>query len=139
MESTDHSPIIGVFRDHAKANSAVEELKRAGFGDNQIRSSVVSLQSAPEKQTPENTRIVVAVNPDGNDKQAFGILFNNGANNADLPPGMRLKDGKLAESQAESADLIPEPTTEVNFTRDSYFGELNDPGHSDEPFMGDNH
>src|SRR6266700_6042478 len=139
MENTDLSPITGVFRDHVKANHAVEELKRAGFGENQILSAVVSLQSTPEEQRPENTRIIVTVKDDGKDKLAFGILFNNGANNADLPPGMVLRDGKFAESQAETADLIPEPTLEANFSKDSYFGEVKESGRSDEPIMGDTH
>ena len=139
MENTDASPITGVFRDPAKANLAIEELKRAGFGEEQIQSSVVSLLSAAGEQTPETTRIIVTVKADGNDKRAFGILFNNGANNADLPPGMVLKNGKIAESQAETVDLIPEPALEASFSNDSYFGELNEPGHSDEPIMGDTH
>ena len=68
MENTDLSPIVGVFRDHAKANHAVEELKRAGFGEDQIQSAVVSLQTAPEEQTPENTRMIVTVTANGKDK-----------------------------------------------------------------------
>jgi hypothetical protein len=139
MENTDLSPIIGVFRDHAKANHAVEELKRAGFGEDQIQSAVVSLQSAPNEQTPENTRIIVTVKADGKDKQAFGILFNSGANNADLPLGISLRDGKIVSSQAETTDLIPEPTLEAGFSKDSYFGEVNAPFSSEEPLMGDNH
>src|SRR6266581_9773611 len=102
MQGTNPSPIVGVFRDHAKADYAVEELKQAGFKDDQIQSAVVSLQTTPEEQTPENTRIIVTVKADGRDKQAFGILFSNGANNADLPSGMVLRDGKIAESQAET-------------------------------------
>jgi hypothetical protein len=139
MENIDHSPIIGVFRDHAKANNAVEELKRAGFGEDQIQSEVVSLQTTPEEQTPENTRIIVTVKPDGRDKQAFGILFNSGANNADFPPGMSLSDSEIIISQAETVDLIPEPTLEADFSKDSYFGEVNEPIFSEEPVMGDNH
>ena len=76
---------MGVFRNHANADHAVEELKQAGFTEDQITSKVVSLHSTPEEQTPENTRIIVTVKAEGKDKQAFGILFNNGANNADLP------------------------------------------------------
>ncbi len=139
MENTDLSPITGVFRDHVKANHAVEELKRAGFGEDQIQSAVVSLQSAPEEQRPENTRIIVTVKADGKDKLAFGILFNNGANNADLPPGMELRDGNIVIAQEETTDLIPKPTLEAGFTKDSYFGEVKGTGLSDEPIMGDTH
>ena len=139
MQSTDPSPIVGVFRDHAKADHAVKELKQAGFNEDQITSAVVSLQTASEEQTPENSRIIVTVKADGRDKQAFGILFNSGANNADLPPGMTLRDSNIVSSQAETVDLIPESTLEASFTKDSFFGEVNVPGTSDEPGILDEH
>ena len=139
MQNTDPSPIVGVFRDHAKADQAIEELKRAGFGEGQIQSAVVSLQTVPEEQTPENTRIIVTVKADGKDKQAFGILFNSGANNADLPPGISIRDGKIVSSQAETVDLIAKETLEADFSKDSYFGEAKVPGLSDEPGILDTH
>ncbi len=138
MQNTDPSPIVGVFRDHAKADHAVEDLKQAGFREDQITSAVVSLQTASEEQTPENSRIIVTVKADGRDKQAFGILFNSGANNADLPPGMTLRDSNIVSSQAETVDLIPEPTLEAGFSKDSFFGEVKVPGLSDEPGILDN-
>jgi hypothetical protein len=138
MQNTDPSPIVGVFRDHAKADHAVEDLKQAGFREDQITSAVVSLQTASEEQTPENSRIIVTVKADGRDKQAFGILFNSGANNADLPPGMILRDSNIVSSQAETVDLIPEPTLEAGFSKDSFFGEVKVPGLSDEPGILDN-
>ena len=107
MENTGPAPIIGVFRDRAKADNAVVELMQAGFREDQIQSAVVSLQTVPEEQTPENARIIVTVKAEGKDKEAFGVLFNSGANNADLPPGMSLIDGKIVSSQAETTDLIP--------------------------------
>jgi hypothetical protein len=132
MQNSDPSPIVGAFRDHAKANRAVEELKQAGFREDQITSAVYSLQPAQEAQTPENSRSIVTVQAEGRDKQAFGILFNNGANNADLPPGMELKDGNIVSAQAETSDLVPEPTLEAGFAKDSFFGEAKVPGGSDE-------
>ena len=139
MQNTDPSPIVGVFRDHAKADQAKEELMKAGFTEDQITSRVVSLHTAPEEQTPENTRVIVTVNADGRDKQAFGILFSSGANNADLPPGMSLSDSRIVTSQEGTVDLIPEPTLEADFSKDSYFGEVKGTGLSDEPIMGDTH
>jgi hypothetical protein len=138
MQNTDPSSIVGVFRDHTKANHAVEELKQAGFGDDQIQAAVVSLQTAPENQTSETTRIIVTVRTNGKDKQAFGILFSNGANNADLPPGMELKGGNVVNAQEETVDLIPEPDLEANFAKDSFFGEAKEPGTSDELGVMDN-
>jgi hypothetical protein len=90
---------VGVFREQIKADRAVEE------------------------QTPENTRIIVSVNADGRDKQAFGILFSSGANNADLPPGMSLE---------ETVDIIPKPELEGSFSKDSYFAEEKDLGTSEQ-------
>jgi hypothetical protein len=138
MQNTDPSPIVGVFRDQAKADHAIQELKQAGFTEDQITSNVVSLHTAPGEQTPENTRTIVTVKADGRDKQAFGILFNSGANNADLPPGMSLSDSRIVPSQEGTVDLIPEPTLEAGFTNDSYFGEVKVPGQSEEPGILDN-
>jgi hypothetical protein len=114
---------VGVFREQTKADRAVEELKQAGFTEDQITSKVVSPQTVLEEQTPENTRIIVTVNADGRDKQAFGILFSGGANNADLPPGMSLE---------ETVDIIPKPELEGSFSNDSFFGEEKDLGTSEQ-------
>jgi uncharacterized protein YjbI with pentapeptide repeats len=108
MENTGPPPIVGVFRDQTMAEHAVEKLKEAGFTNDQIRSKVVGLKTASGEQTPENTRTVLIVKAEGKDKQAFGILFSNGANNADLPPGMTLS-GTILASEGETVDLsIPD-------------------------------
>ena len=138
MQNTDPTPIVGVFRDHAKADHAVEELKRAEFREDQVTSTVIGMQSAQEAHAAEDSRIIVAVKAEGNEKQAFGVLFSNGANNADLPPGIALKDGKLVNAQGEAVSLIPETTLEATFDKDSYFGRVIVPGVSDEPGILDN-
>jgi hypothetical protein len=139
MQNTDPSPIVGVFRDQAKADHAIEELKQAGFTEDQITSRVVNLHTAPEEQTPENTRVIVTVEADGGDKQAFGILFSSGANNADLPPGMSLSDSRIVPSQEGTVDIIPKPELEASFSQDSFFGEVKVPGLANEPGILDNH
>ena len=131
MENTDSTPILGVFKDQAKADPAIEELKQAGFTEDQITSKVVGLHTASGEQTPEYTRIIVMVNAEGKDKQAFGILFSNGANNADLPPGMTLS-GTILTSEGETVDLIPKPELEGKFSKDSFFGEGKDKGAPDQ-------
>jgi len=123
MQNTGPSPIVGVFREQTKAEYAVEKLKEAGFTDNQITSKVVSLHSASEEQSPENTRTIVTVKAVGKEKQAFGILFTSGANNADLPPGISLSDSRIVSSQEETVDFIPEPELEGSFSNDSFFAE----------------
>jgi hypothetical protein len=132
MENTNPSPIVGVFREQTKADHAVEELKQAGFTEDQVISRVVSLQAASEEQTPENTRIIVTVKADGKEKQAFGILLDSGANNADLPPGMELSDSNIVNTPAETVDLIPQPELEVGFSNHSFFPEEKEPGGSEE-------
>jgi hypothetical protein len=139
MKNTGPSPIVGVFRDQTKSEDAVGKLKEAGFTDAQITSKVVSLHAVSEEQTPENTRIIVTVKAEGKDKQAFGILFASGANNADLPPGISLSDSRIADSQEETVDLIPEPELEGSFSNDSFFGEEKDLETRDELRQMDQH
>src|SRR5215831_8268396 len=111
MQNTGPSPIVGVFRDQTKAEDAVEKLKQAGFTDDQITSKVLVLKTASGEQTPENTRIVLIVKAEGRDKEAFGILFSSGANNADLPAGMTLS-GTILTDEGETVDLIPQTELE---------------------------
>jgi hypothetical protein len=120
MENSGSSPIVGVFRDQTKAEQAVEKLKEAGFTEDQITSKVVGLHNASAEQTPENTRSILIVKAEGKDKQAFGILLSNGANNADLPPGMTLS-GTILTSEGETVDLVPQSELEGSFSKDSYF------------------
>ncbi len=128
MQNTRPSPIVGVFRDHDKAEDAVEKLKQAGFTDKQVTSKEVGLQPASEEQTPENTRFIVTVKAVGKEKEAFGILFSSGANNADLPPGISLSDSRIVSTEEETVELIPEPELEAKFPNDSFFGEQKDLG-----------
>ncbi len=124
MENTDPSAIVGVFRDPAKADRAVDELKQAGFREDQIKS-IVYILPPTEERLSEEKRIVVTVEADGRDQQAFGILFDNGANNADLPPGLALTDSAIVSAQPETVDLVPEPELEASFSSDSFFGQEN--------------
>jgi hypothetical protein len=120
MQNTEPSPIVGVFRDETIAKHAVEQLKQAGFTDDQITSKEIGLKTASGEQTPENTRTLLIVKAEGKDKQAFGILFSNGANNADLPPGMTIS-GTILTSEGETVDLVPQPELEGSFSKDSFF------------------
>lgn len=138
MENNDPSTLVGVFRDRAKADRAIEELKQARFRDDQLSSTVYSFKSTQEAQEAEHSRIVLTVKTDGRDQQAFSILFDNGANNADLPPGTVLEYGTIVSAQTETIDLIPEPTVEAGFSNDSFFAEGKEPGHAGEPEIMDN-
>jgi hypothetical protein len=126
MQNTGPSPIVGVFRDQAKAEQAIEKLKEAGFTDDEVMSKEVSLNGTSEEQSPETTRTVVTVKAEGKEKQAFGILFSSGANNADLPPGVTLSDGRITGTKEESAAFIPKPELEGTFSNDTFFGAEKD-------------
>ncbi len=126
MQNTGSSPIVGVFRDQAKAEYAVEQLKQAGFSDKQVKSKEVGLHADSEEQTPENTRFIVTVKAEGKDEEAFGILFSSGANNADLPPGVSLSDSRSVSTEEETVAVIPEPELEGSFSDDSFFAEQKD-------------
>jgi hypothetical protein len=138
MENSDPSTLVGVFRDQAKADRAKEELKQAGFRDDQLSSTVYSFKTTQEAQESEQSRIVLTVKTDGRDQQAFSILFDNGANNADLPPGTILEHSTIVGAQPETIDLIPKPTVEAVFSNDSFFAEGEEPGHAGEPEIMDN-
>ncbi len=126
MENTGSSPIVGVFRDKAKAEQAIEKLKQDGFTDDEVISKEVSLNGVSEEQSSENTRTIVTVKAEGKEKQAFGILFSNGANNADLPPGVTLSDSRITSSSEGAVAFIPKPELEGTFSKDSFFGEDKD-------------
>ncbi len=133
METTDQSNIVGVFRDRAKADHAIDGLKQAGFREDQIKLAVYS------PQTAEDSRFILTVIAGDREQEAFGILFDNGANNADLPPGTVLEHGSIVSSQAEeTTDLIPEQAVEDAFTSHSFFPEEQEPGHPEEIEIVDN-
>ena len=138
MGATDQSDIVGVFRDRSSADHAIDELKQAGFKENQVKVTLYIPQAAEESHSHPDSRTIVTVQAEGREQDAVGILFNNGANNADLPPGTVLEHGSIISSQAETTDLIPEQTADAGFTEHSFFGEGQEPGHRDEIEIIDN-
>lgn len=126
MENTDPLTVVGVLRDRAKADRAIDELKQAGFKDDQLSSIVYNQHTEQEALgSAEHSRIVVTVKTDGKKEEdkAFAILFDNGANNADLPPGTILKQGAIVSAEQETTDLVPEPQLEASFSKDSFFAQ----------------
>lgn len=138
MGTSDQSDIVGVFRDRSSADHAIDELKQAGFKEDQVKLTLHSPQATEEFHSPADSRIIVTVQADGREQDAVGILFNNGANNADLPPGTVLEHGSIISSQGETTDLIPEQTANTDLTEHSFFGEAREPGHQDEIEIMDN-
>jgi len=138
MGTLDQSNIVGIFRDRSRADHAIDELKQAGFREDQVKLTLYSPQAAEEFHSHADSRIIVTVQARGREQDAIGILFTNGANNADLPAGTVLQDDSIISSQAETTDLIPEPTGDGGFTEHSFFAEVHEPGHPDEIEILDN-
>lgn len=142
MEASHHS-IVGVFRDRAQADLAIEGLIQAGFSKDQVRSIVYGLNVAEGEQagaqfSPEASRTIVTVDADEREPEALGILFQYGANNADLPPGMALENGVLVEAQPETAEHIPQQGAEDGSNPYTFFEEVKEPGHPDDIMIIDN-
>ena len=126
MDTVDYSHVVGVFRERSHAEQAIDKLKRIGIGENQIQLTEYNPQTAEwtgsSSRQESNKRLIVNVDADGKEQEAVGILVNNGANNADIPPGTELVHGSFVSSNSESADLNPgQPTGESS--SDSFFGK----------------
>jgi hypothetical protein len=144
MSTTDYSDIVGVFRDRSKADQAIDGLKQAGISEDQIHLIVFDPNPAVEvveidsvSQHVSVKRFIVHVKAEGREQEAVGILVENGANNADLPPGTMLVHGTIVGANAESVDLVPDQSHKESFS-DSFFGEVAAPGHPDDISNMDN-
>ena len=126
MNPVDYSHVVGVFRERSKAEQAIDKLKRIGIGEDQIQLTEYDLQNtvgvSDLSRQETNKRLIVNVEANGKEQEAVGILVNNGANNADIPPGTELAQGSLVRSNSDSADLNPgQPVDESS--SDSFFGK----------------
>ena len=128
MNTVDYSHVVGVFRERSQAEQAIDKLKRIGIGEDQIQLNEYNLPIAEgigsSSRQESNKRLIVNVDADGKEQEAVGIMVNNGANNADIPPGTELIHGSLVSSNSESADLNPGQPTGVS-SSDSFFGGKN--------------
>ncbi len=156
METSDRSEIAGVFKDHAQAALAVEQLKQAGFSEDQIQATsyhpTQNTKTGTEETSTEEevegvahaprvggvSRFVVAVNAEGKEHEALGILVSNGANNSDIPAGMALEHGTLVSEQGESANFAPIQGIVQDPGANTFFGEVRDPGTEGDISLMDN-
>jgi hypothetical protein len=107
-EATTYSYMVGVFREHAKAEQALNELNQASFQETKL--TVYDPHPAEEpvdsSQVDTGMRVLVHVLAEGREQEAVGILISNGANNADLPFGTDLYQGSIiASSDAPDAQI----------------------------------
>jgi hypothetical protein len=126
MHTTDYSHVVGVFRERSQAEQAIDKLKRIGIGEDQVLLTEYNLQNvegiSSSVRQETNKRLIVNVDAGGKEQEAVGIMLNNGANNADIPPGTELLHGSLVSSNSETADLNRgQPIGESS--SDSFFGK----------------
>lgn len=148
METSDRSTIAGVFRERAYAELAVEQLKEAGFSEDQIQAT--TYHPTPSASTEEEIgdearvpgaggdRFIVVVNAEGREHEALGVLVSNGANNSDLPQGTVLEHGTLVNEQGESVNFAPMQGHADEPGANTFFGEARDPGHGEDISIMDN-
>jgi hypothetical protein len=147
LDPAKYAHIVGVFRDRAKADQAVEALKQAGMSD--VDLTVYDPQAAGGVETSVDTsavetatrlatatRFLVHALAEGREQDAVGILADCGANNADIPPGTLLVDGSIIRADEDSAHLVAEKSTE-NTPAESCFGTAKAPGHAHASSMMD--
>ena len=148
MDTSDRT-IVGLFRDRTRAELAGEQLKQAGFSDDQIQATayhpaenkdaVEGISIAPHMPgVGGESRFVMAVNADGREHVALGILMRNGANNSDLPHGMVLEHGALVSGQGETVDSSPMHEVKSDPGANTFFGEARHQGHDEEIDIMDN-
>jgi hypothetical protein len=116
MNSVDYAHVVGVFRERSHAEQAIDTLKQIGIGEDQIQLTEYTLENTERTNSlsqETHTRLIVNAQANGKEQEAVGIMANNGANNADIPPGTELVHGSLIRSKSETADLKPgQPTSE---------------------------
>ncbi len=142
MTTTDYSNIVGVFRERAKADEAIEALKQAGFQEDLIHLTEYEPQTQDEKDSlpgvASTTRYIVDVLAEGREQEVVGILTHHGSNNADLPPGTSLVHGAIIRSTGETVDLIPGASNAAGGSSDDLFENVKVPGHPGEVSTIDN-
>ena len=144
MTTVDYSDIVGVFRERSQAEEAMEELKQAGFAEEEMDLKEYELQGGVEALTsnpvlqPSNKRVIVHVKAPGKEQEAVGILAQHGANNADIPVGTQLVRGALVGTGVASPDLLPGQANEAT-APDDLFEEGQVPGAPGEPGKQDSH
>ncbi len=99
-EDAPYSRMVGVFRERANAEQALNELEQAGFQETEL--TVYDPHPAEEpvdsSQVDAGMRVLVHVLAEGREQEALGILVSNGANNSDLPFGTDLSHGSIIAS-----------------------------------------
>jgi hypothetical protein len=145
MTDSERSTMVGVFEDQSKAEQAVNELRSAGFSDDQI-GLVVRIASVTDegstadeqrteakeegtaaemipsifKSKPGVSRTVVTVKAEGREQEALGILHRNGANNANIPDALEADLAPILGTEADDSGSQHKQVIDAR-SRDSFF------------------
>src|SRR5438552_9034614 len=125
--TTFQTPIVaGVFEDEAPARNAVNALRNAGFGYDQVGVAMQGGATTPDLQRDlmnlgvpadkahyyddefKSGHIVVSVRPDGRDDEAANILRGNGAYDYDTANKKNEPTSSPAETGPEESSKEPE-------------------------------
>ena len=133
---TTYSHMEGVFRERKNAEQALNELKQAGFRETELTVYDPQPHAADEavniSLVDSGMRFLVQVLAEGRETEAVEIMVNNGANNADLPPGTKLSQGSIIGSNDATATDAQGATHSTAGT-DSFFGTAKAPSHPNDP------
>ena len=143
MAESNRSTMVGVFEVQAQAEQAVNELRSAGFSDDQVNLVVHRAPGTGEdiitdekrieagesrtdeapgifKGKSEVTRTVVTVKAEGREQEAVAILQRNGANNADIPDALKAELAPMLDPEAAGTARQSEQPIDAR-SRDSFF------------------
>ena len=146
---SDRSTIVGVFEDQAQADLAVNELRSAGFSDDQVNLEVHSAKVAGEdipaeeqgaeaeeeytaaemtpgvlRGKPEVNRTVVTVQAAGREQEALAILHHNGANNANIPDALEPELAPILGAETDETSHQQKQAIDARST-DTFFSGQN--------------
>ena len=143
MTESNRSTMVGVFEVQAQAEQAVNELRSAGFSDDQIHlvvhrapgmgEDIITEEKRSEAgdrridEAPglftgksEVTRTVVTVQAEGREQEVVAILDRHGANNADIPDALQAELAPLLGSLAVGPAGPSQQPIDAR-SRDSFF------------------
>ena len=157
MTEKDRSSIVGVFEDEAQADQATNELRTAGFSDDQINVEVhnanVGDENIPadepgtETQGPTTagmmqgnvlsrkaqlSRTVVTVQAPGREQEALAILHRNGANNANIPDALEPEIAPALGIETNQSTGQTQPVPDPN-APDDFFSRPGEQGRQAAP------
>lgn len=139
-ENPVYSHIVGVFRERAQADQAMEALKQAGIGDEEPQLTEYNPHGAEgavdSTQFESERRFLVHVLAVGKEQDAVEVLIRCGANNSDLPPGTALVRGSIINTNEPIADHAPTGPA-VGASSDSLFEKSKPASHPSDVKLGD--